>query len=101
MHAIFVVHCWVDMKPLYRTQPNNLKLCSNQSTNHNSWFGMRGPPKILLTRVPIFADRSLTVTMIEKKYIILPEVESKQNILTKLDSKRSILTDRNNVILFN
>ena len=45
MHAIFVVHCRVNMKPLNRTQPSNLQLCSNQSTNHSSWFGVRGPPQ--------------------------------------------------------
>ena len=61
MHAIFVVRCWVNMKTLYSTQPTNLQLCSNQSTNHNAWFGVTGNPKIVLPRVPIFVDRSLAV----------------------------------------
>ena len=33
MNAIFVVNCWVNTKPLNRTQPTNLQLCSNQLTN--------------------------------------------------------------------
>ena len=45
MHAIFVVHCWVNMRTLNHTQPTNLQLNSNQSTNHNLWFGDEGPPK--------------------------------------------------------
>ena len=45
MHAIFVVHCWVTMKPLNSTHITNLQQCANQLTNHNSWFGVRGPPK--------------------------------------------------------
>ena len=60
MHATFVVHCWVNMKPLNCTQLTNLQLCSDQSTNHNSQFGVRGPPEILLSRVPIFIDRTLS-----------------------------------------
>ena len=58
VHAIFVMHCWTNMKPLNRTQRINLQLRSNQSTNHNSWLKVRGPPKILLPGVPIFVDRS-------------------------------------------
>ena len=64
MHATFVVHYWVNMKPLNRTQPSNLQLCSNQSTNHNSWFGVRGPQP----RVTMFVDRSLAVTLSDSKY---------------------------------
>ena len=45
MHAIFVVHCWVNLKPLNRTKPANLQLCSSQLINQNSWFGVRGTPK--------------------------------------------------------
>ena len=30
-----------------------------QSTNHNSWFAVRGPQKYL-SRIPILVDRSLT-----------------------------------------
>ena len=42
MHAMFLVHCWVSMKALNRTQRTNLQPCSNQLTDHNSWFGVRG-----------------------------------------------------------
>ena len=52
MHTTFVVHCWVNIKPLSRAQPFNLQLCSNQSTNHNSWFGVRGPPKTVFALSP-------------------------------------------------
>ena len=45
MHATFVVHCRFNMKPLKRTESSNLQLCSSQSTNHSSWFGVRGPLK--------------------------------------------------------
>ena len=63
MHAIFVVHCWVNMKPLNRTQPTNFQLCSNHWTNHNSWFGVKGPSKMLLPQVPVLVDRSLPSTV--------------------------------------
>ena len=43
IHTIFVVHSWVNTWPLNRTQPTNLQLYSDQSTNHNSWFGVRRP----------------------------------------------------------
>ena len=52
MHAIFVVHCWVNMKPLNRTQPTNLQLCSNQSTNHNSWFRVWRAPQNTFALTP-------------------------------------------------
>ena len=42
MHAIFFVHCWVNMRPLNRTQPTKLQLHYNQSTNLNPWFGGEG-----------------------------------------------------------
>ena len=64
MHVRFVVHCWVNMKPLNRTQPTNLQLCSNQSTNHNSLFGVKGPPEIILPRVPIFVDPAYVLTIV-------------------------------------
>ena len=65
MHAIFVVQptqpIWLSWLHLVGcTQPTNLQLCSNQSTNHNSWFGVRESQKILLPRIPIFVDWSLT-----------------------------------------
>ena len=59
MLAILDVHYWVNMWPLNSTQPINLKLCSNQSIKYNSWFGMRGPPKILLPWVSIPVNWSL------------------------------------------
>ena len=46
MHATFVVNCWINMKPLNRTQLTNLQLCSNQSTNQPPlliWG--EGPPR--------------------------------------------------------
>ena len=56
MHGISVVHRWVNMRPLNRTQPTNLQLYYNQSTNHSPWFGVMGPQKILLPRAPISVD---------------------------------------------
>ena len=44
---------------LNRTQPSNLQLCSNQSTNHNSWFGVRETTRILLPRVSIFCRSAI------------------------------------------
>ena len=48
MHATFVVNCWVNVKPLNRTQPTNLQLCSNQSTNLPQFlvWGERTPKNI-------------------------------------------------------
>ena len=45
MHAIFVVYCLVNMKPLNRTQPTNLQLCSEQSINQPQFsvWGEREP----------------------------------------------------------
>ena len=45
MHAIFVVNCWVNMKPLNHTQPSNLQLCSNQSPKQSQFlvWGERAP----------------------------------------------------------
>ena len=47
MHAIFVVHCWVNMKPLNHTQRANLQLYSIQSTNQPQFlvWGKRAPKK--------------------------------------------------------
>ena len=59
MHAVFVVHCWVSMRPLNHVQPTNLQLYSNQSTNHCPRFEERGPSKVLLLWVSISVDRSL------------------------------------------
>ena len=61
MHAIFVVHCWISMRPSNHTQPTNLQLYWNQSTNHSPSFGERGPPNILLLWVLISVNRSLCV----------------------------------------
>ena len=66
IHAIFVVHCLVDMKPFNCTQLTNLQLYSNQSTNYNPWFGVRGPPKILLSWVSISVDQSLKTCTFQK-----------------------------------
>ena len=43
MHVIFVVNCWINMRPLNRTQIINLQLYSNQLTNQNFWD--EGGPK--------------------------------------------------------
>ena len=67
MHATFVVHCWVYMKTSNRiNHPTYNYAPINQPTNHNFWFGMRGPPKILLLRVPMLVDWSLPVIIIFK-----------------------------------
>ena len=63
MLATFVVHCLVNMKPLNRTQLTYNYVPINQPTNYNSWFQMRGLPKIPLPRVPIFVDRSLLASL--------------------------------------
>ena len=62
MHAILTVLCWINMRPLNRTQTTNLQLHSNQLTNYNPCFGVRGEPqKILLPWVPISVDRSMAM----------------------------------------
>ena len=61
MHATFVVHCWVNMKPLNRTQPTNLQLYSNQSTNRNLWFEVKGPLKNIFA-LSLHFCRSVPVT---------------------------------------
>ena len=45
MYAIFVAKCWFNMKPLNRTQPTHLQLCSNQSTSQPQFlvWGERAP----------------------------------------------------------
>ena len=60
MIAIFVVNCWVNMKPLNCSQPTNLQLCSNQSTNQPQFliWGERASKNIFAPS-PIFVDRSL------------------------------------------
>ena len=46
VHAIFIVHCWVNIKSLNRTQRTKLQLCSNQSTNQPQFLVWgEGTPK--------------------------------------------------------
>ena len=76
MQAIFVVHCWVNMKPFNRSQPSNLQIGSNPSTHHNFRLGVRGSPKILLPRVPLFVDQSVIVTLVFSTGLLLPLLEN-------------------------
>ena len=46
MHAIFIVNCWINIKSLNHTEPTNLQLCSNQSTNQPQFLVWgEGAPK--------------------------------------------------------
>ena len=57
MNAIFVVNCRVNMKPLNRTQPTNLQLCSNQSQflvwSERAPKNTFGPSPHVCTSVPV------------------------------------------------
>ena len=104
MYAIFVVHCWVNMKPLNRTQLTNLQLYSNQSTNHDSWFGVRGPPKILLPWVPTFVDRSLWEPWFSVSKIHQLDIENLNTFVTVVISlvpSFGILLLPNNILMMN
>ena len=60
MHAIFFVHCWVNMRPLNNIQLTKLQLFSSKSTNYKLQpFEVRRPPKVLLPCVPISVDWSV------------------------------------------
>ena len=53
MHAIFVVHCRVNMKPLNHTLLTNLQLCSDQSINQSQFLVWdEGAPKNTFARSP-------------------------------------------------
>ena len=61
MHVIFVVNCWVNMKPLNRTETTNLQLFSNPSNNQPQFlvWGVRVPINSFAPSRSIFVDQSL------------------------------------------